>query len=120
MKSRRESVSSVTSIISNTNNNHNHFENSYGKSGPKPGDPVALESSPFISILSDSENLMGLRPKKLFDSITTSPQDKHYDDEKVAKNSHNNNEYDSEYDSDELLNPSSKQTVRSTYSKRRK
>ena len=63
LKSRRESVSSVTSIISNTNNNHNHFENSYGKSGPKPGDPVALESSPFISILSDSENLMGLRPK---------------------------------------------------------
>lgn len=120
LKSRRESVSSVTSIISNTNNNHNHFENSYGKSGPKPSDPVALESSPFISILSDSENLMGLRPKKLFDSITTSPQDKNYDDEKVVKNSHNNNEYDSEYDSDELLNPSSKQTVRSTYSKRRK
>lgn len=122
LKFRRESVSSVTSVISNTNNNNNDNldNNGHGKSGPKPGDPIALESSPFISILSDSENLMGSRPKKLFDSISTSPYSKDYANEKVVKDNYGKKDYDSEYDSDELLNPSTKRNIKSTYSKRRK
>ena len=122
LKFRRESVSSVTSVISNTNNNNNDNldNNGHGKSGPKPGDPIALESSPFISILSDSENLMGSRPKKLFDSISTSPYSKDYANEKVVKDNYGKRDYDSEYDSDELLNPSTKRNIKSTYSKRRK
>ncbi|KAL6452984.1 SLD3 DNA replication regulator SLD3 [Candida maltosa Xu316] len=59
----------------------------------KPGDPISMETSPFVNVLKDSESLMSFKPVKLFN--------------------------DEEYDSDELLNPK-KKVVRTTYSKRKK